>query len=519
MGKICKIYLILLISLWLSLSTKGNTNSDTSDFEIFRDTIFINIKGEMTHALKHKDKLYVLFKQKTLHNYGGNAKRCLYIFSDGQLDTSINCPRRAETAYLDLYEKNDSIILQPYMDKQSYYLDIENKQWNKLDETDDLIFDDDTFSVYSLDFGEWGGKTWFKEKKNGHEYILDAKTPLINKIDKSYFLTSSNNIIEIENPRLLHRCDSSISYRNIEPSGKYTSWHSKQIGFTSVYQDTTIYDFFDRNRARIASSFVWDKELLHIYETDSAIYLAKHTKHSVVPIKKIIDSIHFYNWHFSYRCRNINGKNELLKFSTDSEQVSGLLEVVENKINIHYLINKALLKPAQTGRGKADSIFACRLNSMLENHKSLKLHYIDSIEQVYNNFDITPNHKMGISKSLNPNNYTIDTCKSYLVKEDSVISNTVVYYATKETGLIAAISIEWSSEDDFFELDTNKNADIFKDKMKFIVNSITNATDTKPKIREKENLIELIWKTKNGITIHLINMKDYNNIELIMFKN
>lgn len=45
-----------------------------SGFSFCRDTIFINIRGRMTHALKYEGKIYTIFEQNVL-KYGGHGKR------------------------------------------------------------------------------------------------------------------------------------------------------------------------------------------------------------------------------------------------------------------------------------------------------------------------------------------------------------------------------------------------------------------------------------------------------------
>lgn len=62
-----------------------------SGYSLHQDTIYVDIKGEMTHALKYHDKYYVLFEQRVL-KYGGYGKRWLYIFSSGLLEKIIDCP-------------------------------------------------------------------------------------------------------------------------------------------------------------------------------------------------------------------------------------------------------------------------------------------------------------------------------------------------------------------------------------------------------------------------------------------
>src|SRR5699024_4531573 len=127
-------FAILILSLTL-FACKGQQNSNVtnleSGFSLIQDTISISVNGKMTHALEFNDKYYVLFQQR-LMKYGGYGKRWLYIFSNNQLERVIDCPEQMQTVYLDFYVQNDSIILKPYMDKQSYHFDNKIFKWNKI---------------------------------------------------------------------------------------------------------------------------------------------------------------------------------------------------------------------------------------------------------------------------------------------------------------------------------------------------------------------------------------------------
>ncbi len=514
------IYVIIPIFLLACSNAENKKKSSVIQFDsgysLHQDTIPVNIKGEMTHALKYRDKYYVLFKQQVL-KYGGYGKRWLYIFSNGEVERIVNCPKEMKTVYLDFYAKNDSLILKPYMDKQSYYLDLESHNWIKIDKTDDLVFEDDSFQVFSLDFGEWGGKTWFKEKSTGQEYVLESTTPLVNKIDSIYYLTNSFQVIKIKNPRLLNKCTDDITYENIESTGKFYSWYGEPNGFVYVYQDTT-FDYFDfKHQPNIVSSFVLNKKLLHIYETDTATYIARHRGYEIEPIQKILENISFYNWHFSYRCSNLNGNNELLKFRTNDEQIFGLLEMIGNEVQVTYLKNDAELKPKTVGVERADTIFVNRLKSILPNLNNLEFSSIDSKEQSWGSFDITPNHKIGIGDCWNPNKYVIDTCKSFLIKEDSIISNSIMYYATKDKNLVRAVTINWNDETNIFSSISEETSK--KTKINFLTDYITKEIGRYSKRIEKNNSYELTWEMPNGITIELERMKKHNSIRLIIYIN
>ncbi len=519
-------YLIFLIIQFqfltcINAQIKENTNiiNFDSGFSLYQDTIFVDIKGEMTHALKYHDKLYILFEQQNL-KYGGYGKRWLYIFSNGQLEKILDCPQEMETTYLDFYAKYDSIILKPYMDEHYYQLDLKNYCWNKIDKTDDLIFEDEKFQVYSLDFGEWGGKTWFKDKKNGLEYVIETTNPLINRIDTIYYLTNPYEVLQITNPLKLKKCEDDITYENIETSKKYYSWYGAPIGFDIIYEDKTFNEFDNTFKPNIVSSFVLNGELLHIYKTSTATYIARVKNNAIETIQKIGENISFYSWYYSYRCKNLKGNNELLKFRTKKERLFGLMEIIDSKIVIHYFINKSELNPMIIGTKKADSLFVNRLNAILPDLNNLTLNKTDLKEKAWGSFDITPNHNIGIGDSWNPNKYIIDTCKSYLIKEDSFISNSIIYYATKETDLVRAIIIDWDDETNTLNVNSEKiTKKIFERKLNLLINCIIQKAGKEIKREIKENYIEITWKTPTGLTIELERNKNYNSIRLVIYKN
>lgn len=520
MKNISILYLIIPILLLACSNAENNKNPSVINFDsgysLHRDTISVDIKGEMTHALQYQDKYYVLFEQRVL-KYGGYGKRWLYIFSNGQVERIVDCPKEMRTVYLDFYAKNDSLILKPYMDKQSFYLDLENHNWIKIDKTDDLIFEDDNFQVFSLDFGEWGGKTWFKEKSSGQEYVLEATTPLVNKIDSIYYLTNSFQVIKIKNPRLLNRCSDDITYENIKSTGKYYSWYGKPIGFDTVYRDTT-FDYFDFNyKPHIVSSFVKDKELLHIYATDTTTYIGRHKSNSIEPIQKIGDNMSFYNWYYSYRCLNLTGNNELLKFQTEKERIFGLLEMIDSEIHIKYIVNNALLEPKIVGTEKSDSIFVSRLEAILPSLNQLTFNTIDSKELSWGSFDISPNHNVGVGDSWNPNNYTLDTCRSYLVKEDSIFSNSIMYFGTNDSNLVRVITIDWDYERNDPKSEEHARQ-IFDNKAEFLINYISKNIGKQSETIDEKDFVKRTWETTSGIKLYLSYNKKYFGIRLVIYE-
>lgn len=519
-----QIFAILILSLTL-FACSGQKNSNVtnleSGFSLTKDTISISVNGRMTHALEYKDKYYVLFEQR-LMKYGGYGKRWLYIFSNNQLEKVIDCPEEMKTVYLDFYLQNDSIIIKPYMDKQSYFLDNTNLKWNKINKTDDLIWEDSDFYTYSLDFGEWGGKTWFKDKKTDSQYVLESTTPLINKIDNTYYLTNSFQVLKIDNPKKLTKCDSDVTYENIEKTGNNYSWYSESKGYEVIYKDENA-DYFDFSyHPSIVSSFVYNDEILHIFETDTATYLSRILNNKIQHFEKILDDVKFYNWHFSYRCKNLNGSNELLKFKTSNDQIYGLTTIKGNKIYATVLVNDFELKPKTLGKERSNEIFDNRLKTILADFSKLPLTKVESKEKEWKTFDITPNHKIGIGDSWNPKKYDIDINKSYLVVEDSIISNSIMYYATKKTDLVRAITMNWAkTQTDRIEFGNEQStSEVFLKRFNDLVLILTNELGEPNSINEEKKNQSFVWTKENNINLEIkLSIQDnYNNIRMVVYE-
>lgn len=525
--------IFLLLSFLLSACNNKETHSKVkvthldSGFSIYEDTLFVDIKGEMTHALKFQNKYYVLFEQKILE-FGGYGKRWLSIFSDGELEKTVNCPASLQTTYLDFFVKNDSIILKPYMNNKVFYLDTKDYTWRNIKQVDDLIFEDEKYNVYSLDFGEWGGKTWFRDKKTNIEYVVAATTPLINKIDSTYYLSSTSMVLKITNPTNLYKCKEEFKYEDIVKSRRIYAEHEGTIGYDAIYYDIVTFNPTEieiyKPKPKIITSFVVNNELFHLFTTDTINFVGKIENNSAKPITEIVNGFQFFNQSYSYRFKNKFG-NELLKFKTTNEHLFGLVEIIENNIHIHYFYNKAELSPKIIGQTKSDEIFEKRLDLYLSNLKKLKLENVEAKELSWGSFDITPNHVIGIDNAWNPKRYPIDKNKSFLLQEDSVIKNSVLYFGTKSNDLVRSITIDWKTNKrkafSFTPSEKSQDSQAFKNKFSHIESQIIKRIGKPNKINETEEIKERYWKTSTGLCIELkLTLTDnYKEIRFVIYPN
>lgn len=169
---------------------------------------------------------------------------------------------------------------------------------------------------------------------------------------------------------------------------------------------------------------------------------------------------------------------------------------------------------------EADDVFTNRMNLILSDLGKLRLNDMRLKEEEWEAIDNTPDHKLGIAESYYPNSnkYKIDTARVYLY-ETSLIENSITYYATKESGLIRVIFFEWEEP---FVINQNlqkKANETFKNKLKFLEESIVQKGGEPIEYKEENNYTNKVWKISNGFTISLENMKNFNHIRMVIFRD
>ena len=340
--------LIAILIVFFFTSCKSQTKDANKKFEVSIDTINIHIKDKdnldikanLTHAIKFKNKYYCYFEEKRKDNYSRETKLFFIISEDGTIEHTINVPEEINNSvYFDLFLRNDSVFTKAYMDKGTFFLDLNKLQWKKIKEVDDMIYEDDKFYITYLDFGEWGNTTWFKEKKTSKEYELASAGTIINKIDNNYFITSGVEILMIEDPLKMKPCDPEYYYNIVVKDKNYHYEGSNSLLGTKILYFDSTYSRWDFKEPKnyIATSFVYNNQLFHLCIDSNSTYIAKLNNGKLIPIQTIGKSYSIFNWHYSYRCKIQKDNSQLLKFESANKNEFGFIEINGNKINIRYL--------------------------------------------------------------------------------------------------------------------------------------------------------------------------------------
>jgi len=247
------------------------------EFKITTDTVNIYLKDKvspatkigLSHAVKLNNKYYCFFNEYDYYSWL-HSRRFQHFFiitKEGTIEHSIEFPKRLGQAYSDFFIRNDSIIAKEYYNHKTYYFDIDKLKWKQIEEADDVIYEDADFYVTYRYFGEFGCRTWFKDKKTNKEYDIYSEGHIINKIDNVYYITDKHQILMIENPLELNPCELQYYYKTVKKNRSYCSSNSLK-GAKEIYKDSTYRWWFDRPKSHIITSFIHNNELFHLYNDD-----------------------------------------------------------------------------------------------------------------------------------------------------------------------------------------------------------------------------------------------------------
>jgi len=507
----------LIIYIFLFSCKHPNAQKNLSDIEVISDTITVNIKGSLEQAVKYKNKYYCFFSEEKPYTSKGELHFYI-LLENGNIEKSVFVPEEMQNLYLDLHIRNDSIISKDYYDHKTYFLDPIKLEWIEVDKVDDLVFEDENYYVTYLDFGEWGGTLWFKDKKTGKEYEIASSRPTLNKIKGIYYVTSSKQVLAIEDPSRMKMCEPKSMYENVVRED-FHNGSQALMGTKALFVDSTLQT---RSGFYISTSFVHENRLINLCVDSSNVFLAEIVNSKMIPIDTIGHNIRTTRNYNTYR-QNLDKNNlQLLQFETTKNIFLGFIEINRNEISLHYINNEDAVK--YLGNQTADIAFNALFKYIINNKGNLNLTQIDSVEQKFKGTDATPRHKMTIGKDFYPNksNFIIESPKVYKKIEDTTLTLLTNYYYTKQEGSIKVFSFEWrETHENNYGIYASENEEYksiqFNVRFEKIKESI-NSTLGKPKNIKKElHGHELTWLTETGMVIILSNY-DYNNYRQILMR-
>jgi hypothetical protein len=175
-------------------------------------------------AVEYHNRHYCLFNFNQLRPIQNNKMKLLFSIDCKTLEYRLeNYPDELELSlgvYDDLYVRHDTLFISTYgsWHKNDYFFDTIQRRWIETEKQSALIYEDDDYQVFTINHGEWGKFTWFSNKHNGNQYVMDD-CGFVRRIDDTFFVVSRARISSVSTSQLAQSLTAPISYR--EAANKY----------------------------------------------------------------------------------------------------------------------------------------------------------------------------------------------------------------------------------------------------------------------------------------------------------
>lgn len=465
------------------------TSCKPKDLTINYETIEIDIPGTPDRWLKHNGKFYCYFTTDN-DKYSSADNLNFYILDEkGKITTEISVPKKLQSYYNDLYVKNDTVFTTTYYDKSTFYLDENSKIWVETKKGIDLFYEDRDYIIYSLDFGEWGGTTWFKNNKTNKQYEVAASSPVINKLESTYYLTLEEKILKISDPQKMEVSGEPYDYKKAVLSERYFRHGSGSLqGVETIYENKEN-DLFNQ-RFLLGTSFIANNRLYNIYRDSISMKIGTVENHKLVPVYEFKSDITPSLYHNDWRNRIQNNTYQTIQFSTKNKNEYGIIAI--NGSHLTVTTFKNAYKEPVFGEAKIKDWFEKTFDVYYNNFDKLYINEIDSLEQKEKATDITQLHKISHYLLEGKN---IQTPRIYRKKESNSLKlNTSYYYTAKEKSL-KLIKFEWEEND--IEIKSS-----LKQKLDWISGLLTNKLGKENSKKQDGISTTQTWKSKD-LTIEL----------------
>ena len=194
-----------------------------------------------------------------------------------------------------------------------------------------FLFEDEKYIIKGTCMGEWGGTTWFENKKTGKVYSCQSTCPKsVNKIENKYIITNSlahmsgySEIIEVDNPENLEIFEKPKPRKDKNGNSMYYAgdFESKsRKGIIVLWSEDEILTLV---------SFLYKNLLYHIMTFDNATYLTTIKKGKVIIIDKVSEK-RIWSHHIEKRI----SKNRTILYLGRETERSQYLEIENNKLKL-----------------------------------------------------------------------------------------------------------------------------------------------------------------------------------------
>tara|TARA_B100000949_G_scaffold235053_1_gene256263 strand:- start:1326 stop:2864 length:1539 start_codon:yes stop_codon:yes gene_type:complete len=490
---------------------------ESQELNLTYNNVEINIPGRPGPWLKYGDNFYCFF-QTDNDKFSSASNHHFYILNrNGGINAKVEVPNEIQKTYYDLYVKNDTIFTTEYYDHNTFYLDRTNETWVKTEKGIDLYFEDKYYSVYSLDFGEWGGVTWFKDKQTNNQFEIGATTPIVNKLKESYYLTTGNSVLKIDNPEMLDKSNEPYDYQKAVLEERFHRNGNHSTNGAEIIFEYENNDYFNPTFS-LATSFISNDKLYHLYKDSISTKIGIIENKELVPVYEFKSVIKPFHWYYDSRNPIQNNNFQSIQFRTDKDFVYGIIDIYKNDVELTYFNNT--YKEPIIGEQKMNEWLDNTFDMYFSSFISLTLEQIDKVEQEINATDITQKHKISTYRL---DGRDVETPRIYRKFENEKLKLITMYYYSEKDKKIQLVNFEWGKNRNKSESiadvvvsmsNKEKGETLYKQKFDWISNHLKRKLGEPKNYKCQKNGAEKKWEKEDVIVVLAYSQRD---VELTIY--
>lgn len=524
---------------WLIVFLAITCSTNAQQFKLVEDTIRINASDfispvsrfNMKWAVKYHEYYFCIFEDQQIYDYWERKNRLFVISEDGKNIVEYSLPKDFQREYYgDLFVRHDTLYLKPYLtDKKrtGYYFDIDTWQWQYVEEVNDVIYEDDQYSVACIDMGEWGDYSWFKEKnsegENNAEYIMPNYLSRIIKKDMVYYFI---RCFEVDTLMSLnekaHLCEYSQTYEEVVKNDYKILYDFGSIQPLNTLPIPKLFNFICKDEGWLVSENIYDiydticenalltnGNIYYLLNTKKKTFIAQFENGKMHEKFSLGHQYNFFRMSDNYRGKNL-AQNQCFEQFEENINSYGVLEIKDTLIHICHIIHNQDSLP-HIGKDNIEPL----LQYLLSHLDNLTLPQIDSVEKVLQ----ATCH--GEIKTLTCGYYfppKIQTDEfrqiSYLTTVDKKKTLLVDYCLNKNDSVINGVFFDWLKTRTYKSYDVplfwdfqqeNKEFDqIVKQKCDEVSQILTTLTGAPPvEVTENNSNSKFLMWTYNNIIVKL----------------
>ena len=179
--------------------------------------------------------------------------------------------------------QQDTLYL--YNTSKTYYWEEDARQWIETTGKISEVYEDESYTIYSEDKGEWGEYARFHEKQTGFDYLFEAPMITALKYDSDYYIVGPFQLRKVSDPHKGWEMDDSV---------KYGRWFSitppAGIVYRTKYRSQIEYECADDHSqdTLFCSAFIRAGQMHFLMRDSANTFIAKYVKGRHGAIEKIL---------------------------------------------------------------------------------------------------------------------------------------------------------------------------------------------------------------------------------------